>query len=126
FEVEDRGDYWAIKSFTNRKFLMHRETFFREMLPLRPEWLSWKRHLLSQFTQQSALINWEVMMTRQLARKGFLRGDIKTDQCWMLHTPDHGAQFMQNLDRLIERVEAGDYPLEQAGDYDLQLQAWIK
>jgi hypothetical protein len=42
-----------------------------------------------------------------------------------LHTPDHGPEFIQNLPHIIGRIEAGDAPFKQAGDYDLNLDLWI-
>jgi hypothetical protein len=124
YPVERHEGYWAFRSFTNRKFLIHREKFYLNMLPLKVEYLSWKRRLLSQFTRESAVVNWEVMVSRQLQRRGYVRADLDTDKCWALHVPDHGSAFLEALPNLIERIERGEYPEKQAGDYDLCLELW--
>jgi hypothetical protein len=116
--------HYSFTDFTSRKFLVNRQRL-EQMLPLQPLWISWKRRLLSYFTGQSAMWNWEVMVSHRLKETGYVRVDLDSPQAWTLHTPDHGAKFIQSLPTVINKVEKGDYPSVQAGDYDLQLEAWV-
>jgi hypothetical protein len=38
---------------------------------------------------------------------------------WTLHPTDRSESFFSGLPRLIERVEAGEIPDDQRGDYNL-------
>lgn len=116
--------FYAFQDFTSRKFLVDRKKL-DQVLPVRPDWLSWKRRVLSSFTGKSALLNWEILISNLLKEKGLLRADLASSQAWTLHTPDHGKKFIQNLSQVIEKVERGIYPSVQSGDYDLQLEAWL-
>ncbi|NER84519.1 MAG: hypothetical protein F6K42_34365, partial [Leptolyngbya sp. SIO1D8] len=44
---------------------------------------------------------------------------------WTLHPIDRGPEFIHHLPEIIHRVEAGDFPQEQAGYYDLKLNPWL-
>jgi hypothetical protein len=120
----DAAGFYAFRDFTSRKFLVDRRKL-EQVLPIDPVWLSWKRRLWSRLTGESALLNWEIMISNCLKQKGYLRADLDAPGAWTLHTPDHGAGFIAALSQVIERVESGNYPPEQAGDYDLQLEAWV-
>ncbi len=118
-----RGIY-RFKEFTNRKFLIDCHRFSR-ILPIPPRWVSWKRRLASAFTGKSALLNWEAMLSEYLQTTPYIRAELASSEAWMLHTPDHGSAFIENLPDIIAKVEAGWFPPEQAGDYDLQLDRWL-
>ena len=122
--THDPRGFYGFKEFTSRKFLVNRKRL-EQLAPVQPIWLSWKQRLASLFTGKSALQNWEIMISNRLRKTHYLRADLKTSNAWTLHTPDHGSAFIQALPEVIEKVESGDYPPEQAGDYDLQLEAWL-
>ena len=122
YQCDPRG-FYAFKEFTSRKFLVDRSRL-EQMLPIQPSWMSQKRKWLSYFTQKSALNVWEITMSKALQSSQYIRADMNSLLAWTLHTPDHGATFIQALPQVIEKIEIGDYPPEQAGDYDLQLEAW--
>jgi hypothetical protein len=65
------------------------------------------------------------MVTAALKERGLLRADLASAVPWTLHTPDHGPRFIAALPDVIRRVEAGDFPASQAGDYDLNLDLWL-
>jgi hypothetical protein len=121
---EDPEGFYRIESFTSRKYLLDRFKL-KKFLPLEPKYVSWKRRLLSRVAGGSALLSWEIMVAQHLKQTGFSRADLKTPQAWTLHTLDHGPTFLKELSRIISLVERGWYPREQAGDYDLRLEAWL-
>jgi hypothetical protein len=65
------------------------------------------------------------MISRKLEESRFTRGDLSDSVPWTLHTPDHGSKFLRHLPRIIDEVENGRFPERQAGDYDLDLDAWV-
>jgi hypothetical protein len=122
YEKDGRG-FYSFKTFTSRKFLIDRRRF-EQMLPMHPRWVSWKRRAMSAVTGKSALNVWEIMMSLALQPSSYVRADLSSPAAWTLHTPDHGATFVQALSDTITKIEQGYYPREQAGNYDLQLELW--
>jgi len=122
YDVKER--YYAFKTFTSRKYL-YSKSKFAQLLPISPQYISWKRRLWQAVTRKSALWNWEIMVSRALEESPFVRADLKSDDCWTLHTPDHGERFVKHLPEIVAKVEAGWFPEEQAGDFDLKLDTWI-
>ena len=117
-------EFYNFKDFTSRKFLVNRKKL-EQVLPLKPSWISWKKRLASHFTGKSAMWSWEVMISNRLKETNYVRADLASPNAWSLHTPDHGSKFVQSLPDVIRKIECGNYPAVQAGDYDLQLEAWL-
>ncbi len=63
----------------------------------------------------------ELVISDAMASTGLYRVDLlgAPPGMWSLHPPYRSAAFYRELPRLIERVEAGDVPDAQRGDYDL-------
>jgi hypothetical protein len=121
--THDPRGFYAFKVFTSRKFLVRRDRL-EQMLPIQPSWVSWKRKLLGRVTGKSSLNVWEIMMSDALQSSKYIRADLSSPQAWTLHTPDHGMAFVEALPDVIQRIETGHYPPDQAGDYDLRLDLW--
>ncbi|NET31594.1 MAG: hypothetical protein F6K19_06290 [Cyanothece sp. SIO1E1] len=130
----DSSGFYRFKRFTSRKFLLNRQRF-ENFLPLKAEWLPSRKKprwmpasletTLSQFTGKGGLQRWENMMSYRLQTTPYFRADLDSPAAWTLHPRGHGPDFVQALPGIIERVEAGDYPIEQAGYYDLLLKYWL-
>jgi hypothetical protein len=118
----DNG-FYKFQEFTSRKYLLKKEKF-DSLLPMELAWISWKRRLASVVTGKSPLWNWEIMVSKHLQKTGTLRADLASPSAWTLHTPDHGKEFIEALPTVIYQVENGNFPREQAGDYDLNLKLW--
>jgi hypothetical protein len=99
---------------------------FDGILPFKPLFTSWKRKLVSTFNHRSALLNWEQMATARIEHTHFIRADLDSPDAWTLHAIDHGPQFRNHLAAIIDKVEAGCFPAEQAGHYDLHLGRWTE
>jgi len=125
YQWDSRGLY-RFKSFTSRRYLIDRERF-AAALPMTPQRRkARKRGLLSGLRRRATLRNWEHAVTAKMQETQFIRADLGSPSAWSLHPPDHGDQFRRHLPRIIAAVEAGRYPDEQAGDYDLDLELWLK
>lgn len=63
----------------------------------------------------------ENIVSRQMQQRGLLRLDFlgQDPGMWSLHPPLRSDLFYRELPNLVERVEAGDVPDEQRGDYDV-------
>ena len=122
YERDPRG-LFAFHTFTSRVFLMDRRRFER-ILPLRPR-LPLVPLLRNYLTSYNTMPEWEVMVGYRLREVGMIRADLATPRAWTLHPDDRGDRFEQALPRILARVEAGDYPPEQGGRYDLVLDRWV-
>ncbi len=118
----DRRGWYAFKTFTSRVFLIDRRRFER-VLPLRPR-MSIGELLRNYLTARNTMPEWEVMVGARLEETGLVRADLSSPHAWTLHPNDRGEPFEAILPDLIARIEAGTYPPEQGGYYDLQLQLW--
>jgi len=121
---KDEGNFYSFKKFSSRIYLFSKKRLQR-LLPIKPKYISWKRRLWQAVTGQSALWNWEIMVSEALKKSPSIRADLKNPNCWTLHTPDHGPEFVKNLPKIIQKVEAGWFPESQAGDYDMLLKDWL-
>jgi hypothetical protein len=63
----------------------------------------------------------ENIVSRQMQERGLLRIDFlgQDPGMWSLHPPLRSERFFRELPDLVERVERGDVPDEQRGDYDV-------
>jgi hypothetical protein len=113
YELDARG-FYRFNCFSSRVFLIDRQKFDR-LLPLRAE-----------FVSPGRLGRWEVMVSNRLSEAGYVRADLASPKAWTLHPVSHSRDFLAALSGIIEKVEAGCFPPEQAGHYDLKLGAWMK
>jgi hypothetical protein len=121
FEQDPRG-LFCFQTFTSRVFLIDRRRFER-VLPLRPR-MPFPELLRNYLTKRNTMPEWEVMVGYRLPEAGLLRADLSTRDAWTLHPNDRGDQFDAALPSLIARIEAGDFPPDQGGYYDLRLDRW--
>jgi hypothetical protein len=63
----------------------------------------------------------ELSISAAMAKAGLYRVDFlgSNPGMWSLHPPYRSDEFYRELPRLIERIESGDVPEAQRGDYDL-------
>lgn len=121
FERDPRG-LFCFKTFTSRGFLIDRQRFKR-VLPLRPR-MPFLELLRNYFRTRNTMPEWEVMVGYRLAEIGLARADIDSSDAWTIHPNDRGEEFEAALPSLIARIEAGHFPPEQGGYYDLRLDRW--
>ncbi|WP_414542044.1 hypothetical protein [Nostoc sp. CCY0012] len=124
------------KAFGSRAYLINCQRF-DQLLPLpiiwRPYNLKWINSLpvqlqtfLSNMTGKGKLESWEVLVSRKLKQTDYYRANLTNADAWTLHPKDRNSEeFMQALPRIIARIEAGDYPPQQAGYYDLISELWL-
>lgn len=129
--LDDRG-FYRVTGFTSRRFLLNRKRF-DSMLPLNAKWKNnsrtWLKRqasmLLSNLTGKGKLERWEVLVTDRFKSSPYDRADMLTSPAWTLHCKSHADDWIKMLPKMIEKVESGWYPPEQAGYYDMNLDAWL-
>jgi hypothetical protein len=134
FELcEDK--FYQFKTFGSRTYLLNRQRF-DQFLPLPVLWRPFYRSFLNALpepaktwvnflTGKGKLASWEVMFTNRLQASDYVRANLADPRAWTLHPIARGEAYINALPRIIGEIEAGWYPPEQAGDYDLQLDAWL-
>ncbi|MBW4558881.1 MAG: hypothetical protein KME59_23765 [Trichormus sp. ATA11-4-KO1] len=142
--VKDPRGFSAQKFFSMRAYLINRQTFSllspipliwksppllsRKLpQPLQPLFAKIERRLRrTSGSIQGALASFEVMASEKLQNSSFVRADLSSTKAWTIHPRQHDPEFIQALPNLIKLIEEGEYPLAQAGHYDLQLEAWLE
>jgi len=113
----DPCGFYRFKQFTSRKFLVDIKRF-EKLLPLK---------ILCKEGAGKKLDKWEIMISNRLKETTFFRVDLDTPSAWALHSSyTHDHTFVQNLPRIIEKIESGWYPPMQTGHYNLHLRSWLE
>lgn len=121
--LRDQKGNFRFKSFSSRRFLVHKPRF-EQLLPIRPLYTSWRKRITAVFGGPSAYLPWESWVDAALRTSQFYRVHLSNSAAWTLHSPEHSPEWLDMLQKIIEHVEAGHFPPEQAGYYDLNLDAW--
>ena len=114
---------FLFKNFTSRYYLIHKERFM-SLLPLKPQWLSWREPIKSKLLGNGKMLCWESMVGEALENSNLWRADLMTDQAWSIHPGDRSAEFYKLLPKIIDSVSRNNFPDEQRGHFDLRLDYW--
>lgn len=123
YVIDAAGNY-RFKSFSSRHYVLDRSRF-RRLLPLPPIHYSTRHKIRMRFGGPSSLMPWESHVEASLQRSPYYRIHFGEQRAWGLHCPDHSQVWRSNLPKIIREVEAGHFPIQQAGHYDLRLDAWL-
>lgn len=123
FSVDDRG-FYSFSTFSSRLFLVNVERFW-SVHPMKPLWLGRLDQLRSLWDGQGKALSWECMVSKALSKRNLFRADLFSTDAWSLHPPTKDETFLRYLPDIIAAIEAGRYPPEQAGQYDLDMQYWV-
>jgi hypothetical protein len=122
YTYDSRG-FYRFKDFTSRIFVMHKERFLN-ICPMNISWLSWREPIKSRLFGNGKMLCWEVTVTRAIEKSKYWRADLASPKAWSLHPPERGERFNKYLSEIIKLVDAGVFPQEQSGHYDLNLDWW--
>jgi hypothetical protein len=113
---------WLFKTLSTRLFLIDRQRLRERLLPLRllgpaRAISSAKARLHGNPPYRAA----ELVISEAMADAGLYRVDFlgASPGMWSLHPPYRSEEFYGELPQLIERIETGDIPDAQCGDYEL-------
>jgi hypothetical protein len=104
-----------------RVFLMHRPTFVERLAPIPLLGAPLKGRLWTLRQPNPPFEKVELAVTARMNELGLRRIDLlgAPPGMWSLHPPYRSETFYCQLPELIMRVEAGDVPLAQRGDFDV-------
>ena len=123
YTLDLEGFYRFKVEFTSRLYLLNRKRF-QSLLPMKLSWLSWREPIKSFLFKKGNLLCWEVTVSKALKKSKYYRADLASPNVWSLHPHDRGDKFIKVLPSLINLVEKGIFPTQQAGHYDLNLEWW--
>jgi hypothetical protein len=123
FSVDDRG-FYSFSTFSSRLFLVDVERFW-SLHPMKPLWLGRRDQLRSLWDGQGKALSWESMVSKALSERNLLRADLFSTDAWSLHPPTKDETYLRYLPDIIDAIEAGRYPPEQVGQYDLDMHYWV-
>jgi hypothetical protein len=109
-------------SVSTRIFLFNRKRFelARLKFPLeRPNRFSQAKAII--LGNSPVVLEAETVLSHGMVRAGYFRADFLGGHpgMWTLHPQYRSAEFYRKLPELIARVEAGDIPAGQRGNYDI-------
>jgi hypothetical protein len=113
---------FRFSKLSTRLFLLDRARLRERLLPLqlrgpiRPI-----SHIKARLHGNPLYMAAELVLSEAMVAAGLYRIDLlgADPGMWSLHPPYRSEAFYRELPRLIERVEQGDVPAGQLGDYDL-------
>lgn len=131
----EAGGFYKFQFFSSRVYLINRKRFDK-LLPLPILWRSYKnkflnrlplnlKTLLNYYTGKGKLDSWEVMVSMQLEKTNYVRATMSSPRAWTIHPKDRSPEFIGALPNIIEKIEQGWYPPEQAGHYDFISKYWL-
>ncbi len=119
---EHSSPAWLFKTLSTRLFLIDRQRLRERLAPLRllgpaRAISSAKARLHGNPPYRAA----ELVISEAMADAGLYRVDFlgASPGMWSLHPPYRSEEFYSELAQLIERIEIGDIPDAQRGDYEL-------
>ncbi len=140
--IKDERGFYSHKFFSMRAYLVDRKRF-AQLSPIPLMWKFpplWSRYLPQPLQSlpakierklrktrggvQGAIESFEPMTSKRLVETDFVRANLSSTHAWTIHPPKHTEEFIEVVPQLIQLIEEGKYPLEQAGYYDLILEAW--
>lgn len=113
---------FCFPSLSTRLFLLDRERLRDRLLPLELQGpLRLASHLKARMHGNPPYRAAELMISDAMVRTGLVRVDFLGAEpgLWSLHPPFRSQEFYRALPDLIKRIEAGEVPEAQRGDYDL-------
>ena len=123
YNIDEKRGLYLFKNFTSRHYLIHRERFL-SLLPLKPQWLSWREPIKSRLFGNGNMLCWETIVEHSLTKSPMWRADLMTDRAWSLHPGDRSEEFYQLLPEIIDSVNRNEFPEKQRGHFDLRLCDW--
>ena len=126
--------FYQFKFFGSRVYLVDCKRFAKLFpfpiiwRPFRNRWLNQLpvslQTLYSNLTGKGELESWEIMVSRKVEATDYARATLANPKAWTLHPKDRSPAFIAALPQIIDKIEAGKYPPEQAGHYDLIPELW--
>ena len=134
-EYERHPDgFYQFNFFGSRVYLIDCQRF-EQLCPFPIIWRSFRNSwinklpislqtLYGNLTGKGKLESWEILVSGKVEQTDYTRATLDNPLAWTLHPKDRSPAFIEALPQIIENIEAGDHPEQQAGHYDLIPELW--
>ncbi|GGE44421.1 hypothetical protein EV200_101227 [Pedobacter psychrotolerans] len=122
-EITSFEKFWINDWFSTRHFLLDKEKL-NSFLPLVIGKVKVEL-LLRKYLRRAFPIDPEMLLFKSLGRRGCKRLILKNKNAWITHPADKPENFLRNVKKIISEVKQGNFPLEQMGYENINLDAWI-
>lgn len=116
--------YWLNDWFSTRHFLLNKEKL-NKYLPLVIGKVKVEL-LLRKYGKRAFPIDPEMLLFKSLSPRGCKRLMLKNNNAWITHPVDKSEDFIRIIKKIINEVAKGNFPEEQRGYENVNLDAWIK
>ena len=117
-----RGSGWVNDWFSTRYLLLDMAKL-RSTLPL-VQGLEHYKLLVYKLLKRRFPRSPEILFFRHFPRRSLFTFNQDSELAWVVHPNNKGAAFLNCLRSVLDCVEAGEFPIRQAGYEDLDLAAW--
>lgn len=116
--------YWLNDWFSTRHFLLDKAKL-NNYLPLVRGKVKLEL-LLRKYGRRAFPIDPEILLFRSLGSRGCKRLMLKNEGAWLIHPTDKPDRFIEIIKDIIIEVAKGNYPAQQSGCENIDIDAWIK
>lgn len=75
---------------------------------------------------RSSYWNWEFHVQQAVNASPYSNLWLGDSRAWFIHCPVHSSSWRAALPEMVQACERGIYPPQQAGEGELELEAWSK
>lgn len=125
-DVESDPEGVRLKWFSTRAFLLDRERLESEFVPLLKGKIL-RETLLVKYLKRGFPRSWEGMIFWRCMKQGGLwRLNLKEPKEWVSHPSRKQEIYYQMFNKIYESIAVSNWPIEQNGKSDFELEAWQK
>ncbi|MES2650190.1 MAG: hypothetical protein V4663_00545 [Bacteroidota bacterium] len=116
--------YWLNDWFSTRHFLLNKDKL-NNFLPLVRGKVKLEL-LIRKYGKRAFPIDPEILLFKSLGPRGCKRLMLKNNNAWVTHPTDKPESFIKIVGKIISEVGKCNFPIEQQGYENIDLEAWIK
>lgn len=117
-------NYWVNDWFSTRHFLLDKDRLEKYLPLVRGKVLI--ELLLRKYGRRAFPIDPEILLFKSIGSRGGKRMILKNEKCWITHPLNKPPQYLSILNELISSVSNGSYPIEQEGEENINMEAWVE
>ena len=123
--IDPAGEKFTDIHWFSTRCLLLNKTLFMQQRPL-IDLKYWPELTARRLLKKTYPPAFESIITKSLKSKLFKTRYLVQEDAWYIHPEEKGKLFLELLPGIIENVKAGKFPIEQAGNETVDLQAWQK
>lgn len=120
----ERNGCYLFGKFSSRRFLISKDK--EDAMKARPSLVPSRKTIIKNCLKlKSSYENWEMTMSGAISRRGLYRAHSHDCKAWSIHIDKDKGLALEHIDYILSKVEDGDVPELQFGEYDLVVAGWI-